>query len=191
MNQILEWLSVGDPRSDGMADEAAEFVLSNPEVYEELYAGLRVEEDIVRSRAADALEKVAREKPELLIGNLPEIIHLAKTDPKPAVKMHLAMIFGHLAIYEEVKEQLISALLYQLEDTSVFTQGWAITSLCILGRKYPEESNRILKEITPLQYDKSISVRSKVRKAITLLSNENAPFIDGWIKSEHLKDLYT
>jgi hypothetical protein len=190
MNQILAWLSGGDIRSDGMANEAAEFVLSNPELYPDLYEGLSVEDDIIRSRASDALEKVARVKPELLVGNLPELIDIAKTESKAAVKLHLAMIFGHLAVYEDEKEQLISALVHLLKDTSVFAKSWAITSLCIVGRKYPQENNRILKEITPLQNDSSIAVRSKVKKAIVLLTDEDAPFIDGWIKSEHLKHLY-
>jgi hypothetical protein len=190
MNQILAWLSGGDIRSDGMANEAAAFVLSNPEVYPELYAGLSVSDDVVRSRASDALEKVARVKPALLKDNIPELIHLAKTEPKPAVKLHLAMLFGHLAVYQAEKERLISVLIHLLGDTSVFTKGWAITSLCILGRKYPQEGPRILNEITPLQNDNSIAVRSKVKKAVLLLTDEDAPFVDGWVKSEHLQDLY-
>jgi hypothetical protein len=190
MNQILEWLSGGDIRSDGMANEAAAFVLGNPEVYPELYAGLSVSDDVVRGRASDALEKVARVKPALLIDSLPELVHLAMTETVPAVKLHLAMIFGHLAIYEAEKEQLISVLFHLLEDSSVFAKSWAITSLCILGRKYPQESQCILNEITPLQNDSSIAVQSKVKKAILLLMDEDAPFVDGWIKSEHLQDLY-
>ena len=190
MNQILEWLSGGDIRSDGMANEAAAFILTNPEVYPELFAGLSVADDVIRSRASDALEKVARVKPTLLKENLPELIHLAKTETVPAVKLHLAMLFGHLAVYEGEKEQLISILIQLLADTSVFAKSWAITSLCILGRKYPQESQRILNEITPLQNDSSIAVRSKVNKAIVLLADEEAPFVDGWIKSEHLQDLY-
>jgi HEAT repeat protein len=190
MNHILEWLSGGDIRSDGMANEAAAFVLANPEIYPELYAGLSVSDDVVRSRAADALEKVARVKPALLIDDLPELIHLARTEPVPAVKMHLAMLFGHLAVYEEEKERLISVLIHLLKDTSVFAKSWAITSLCILGRKYPQGSQRILDEITPLYNDNSIAVRSKVKKAVLLLTDQDAPFVHGWIKSEHLQDLY-
>lgn len=185
MNQILEWLSGGDIRSDGMANEAAAFVLNNPDMYSELCAGLSVSDDVIRSRTADALEKVAREKPEWLLGNLPELIHLAKTDPKPAVKMHLAMIFGHLADYSGEKKQLIATLFHMLDDTSAFAKSWAITSLCILGRKYPDEGGRILIKITPLQTDSSIAVRTKVKKAIELLTNEELPFPDGWIKSQH------
>ena len=40
MNQVLSWLSGGDLRSDGMANEVADFVLENPTAFEDLFAGL-------------------------------------------------------------------------------------------------------------------------------------------------------
>lgn len=52
MNQLLEWLSGGDLRSDGMANEAADFVLAHPELLGELLAGLDQPEDLIRGRPA-------------------------------------------------------------------------------------------------------------------------------------------
>lgn len=189
MSQILEWLSGGDLRSDGMANETAEFVLNNPEMFEELLEGLTIPNDIIRGRTADAIEKVARTKPELVIEHIPAIIQISKTDTVPMVKMHLAMLFGHLAVFDEKVEELIPALFHLLDDTSVFARSWAITSLCIIGRKYTKESDRIVNRIAPLYKDKSIAVRSKVQKAVNLLTNEGLPFPKGWIKSEHLRSL--
>ncbi|HEY42975.1 MAG TPA: hypothetical protein G4O11_03225 [Anaerolineae bacterium] len=189
MNQILEWLSGGDLRSDGMSSEAAEFVLKNPLMFEELFEGLYVTDDVVRGRTADALEKIARTEPKLLNNCLAELIKIAKEDPVPMVKMHLAMIFGHLAIYEEKVSDLTSTLLHLLDDESVFTKSWAVVSLCILGRKYPEECKRIIERIEPLQRDRSIAMRTKARKAVDLLTNKKDSFPEGWIKSEHLQGL--
>jgi hypothetical protein len=189
MNQILEWLSGGDLRSDGMSNEAAEFVLKNPQMFEELFEGLYVTDDVVRGRTADALEKIARTIPDKMVDRLPELIKIAKEDPVPMVKMHLAMIFGHLAIYEEKVSDLVSALLYLLDDESVFTRSWVIVSLCIIGRKYPEECGQILERIEPIQRDRSIAMRTKARKAVGLLTNNKVPFPKGWIKSEHLQGL--
>lgn len=66
MNQTLTWLSGSDLRSDGMANEAAQFVLDNPQVFENLFSGLPEPDDVVRGRTADALEKVSRGRPDLL-----------------------------------------------------------------------------------------------------------------------------
>jgi hypothetical protein len=189
MNQILEWLSGGDLRSDGMSNEAAEFVLKNPQLLDELFEGLYVTDDVVRGRTADALEKVARTIPDKLIDRLPELIKIAKEDHVPMVKMHLAMIFGHLAMYEKKINDLASTLLHLLDDESVFTRSWAIVSLCIVGRMYPEECPQIIKRIEPIQRDRSIAMRTKARKAVDLLTKRQIPFPKGWIKSGHFQNL--
>jgi hypothetical protein len=185
----LEWLSGGDLRSDGMSNEAADFVLKNPQVFDELFEGLSVPDDVVRGRTADAIEKISRKRPDIMIDRLPKLLQVAEEDHVPMVRMHLAMIFGHLAMYEERLNELISGLLYLLDDGSVFTRSWSIVSLCIIGRRYPEECNQILKRIEPIQRDQSIAMRTKARKAVDLLTNKQIPFPKGWIKSEHLQVL--
>ena len=40
MNQLLGMLSGGDLRSDGLSDEVVALVLSNDELFDDLYAGL-------------------------------------------------------------------------------------------------------------------------------------------------------
>jgi HEAT repeat protein len=80
-----------------MADEAAAFVLHKPALMDELYCGLEDPEDVVRGRTADALEKVARERPDLLRAQIDGLIKTVESDPIPMVRWHIAMIFGHLA----------------------------------------------------------------------------------------------
>jgi hypothetical protein len=189
MNQILEWLSGGDLRSDGMSNEAADFVLKNPDIFDELFEGLSVSDDVVRGRTADALEKVSRTRPDLLIDRLPKLLQVAEQDQVAMVKMHLAMTCGNLAMYEERLHELISILLDLLDDGSVFTRSWAVVSLCVIGRKYPNECHQILERIKPILKDRSIAMRTKARKAVDLLTNNDVHFPKGWIKSEHLQGL--
>jgi hypothetical protein len=189
MMSILEWLSGGDLRSDGMADEVAEVVLMNPPMFDEIFLGLQEANDVIRARTADALEKISRKEPGYIKEHMPLLMQLAKQDPVAMVRMHLAMIFGHLAIYDELVDDLISVLLYMLEDKSVFAKSWAIVSLCIIARKYPENSEEILGQIVSCQNSSSIAIRTKVRYAIGILTDEQRPFPKGWIKSEHLRGL--
>lgn len=189
MSEVLSWLSGGDLRSDGPANEVAEFILENPAAFGDLFAGLSENDDLVRGRAADAVEKVSRKRPDLLQGQLPVMTDLAYDEQVPLVKMHLAMIFGHLAVYPELVGQLKATLLFQLEDESVFTRSWAIASLCIVARKYPQECQDILDHIVTLQGDSSIAIRSRVKKALLLLTNPQAHFPKGWIKSVHLQGI--
>jgi hypothetical protein len=187
VNQILEWLSGGDLRSDGMSDEAVAFVLEHPEVVSDLAMGLDATDDVIRGRTADALEKVARSRPDLIVGYLPKLIHLAETDPVAMVTMHVAMVLGHLALYEEYTDQITSTLLGMLDGGGVFAQSWAIVSLCIIGRQYPVQRGRIVQRIAQLEGHDSAAIRSKVGKALGLLADQNSPFPKGWIKSEDLR----
>lgn len=189
MSQITDWLAGGDLRSDGLADEAVDFVLKNPELFDELWIGLKDSDDLILGRTADALEKVARKRPDLLVGHADELIRIAEHDRVPMVRWHLAMIFGHFAFFEKLLGSITPLLLSLLDDESAFVKSWSIVSLCIIGRKYPNLNKQITKQISQLQNDDSVAIRSKVSKALTILTDDTAPFPKGWIKSAHLKDL--
>jgi hypothetical protein len=47
-----------------------------------------------------ALGKISPQKPDLVVDHVGELVDLASRDQVPMVKMHLVMIFGHLAVYE-------------------------------------------------------------------------------------------
>ena len=189
MNQILEWLSTGDLRSDGLADQVVDFVLDYPAAFVDLFDGLSAADEVVRGHAADALEKNARTKPDLCADRLQEIFELFKNDPLPMVRWHLAMMLGHQALYQEQVDEISKALLESLKDESVFVKSWVIVSLCIVGRLYPLRREEITAAITPLHKDTSIAIRSKVRKAMDILLEEDSPFPGGWVKSERILHL--
>lgn len=184
MNQILQWLSGGDLRSDGLSNEVADAVLQQPHLLGDLMAGLNTQASVIRGRTADVLEKVARSRPDLLIDHLPSLVALVQINEVPMVKMHLAMLFGHLFMYEERTGELVTTLLALLDDESVFTVSWAIVSLCIFAKKYPLMNNQILGQIARLKLHESIAVRSKVDKAVELLTSQGASFPQGWVKSQ-------
>ena len=49
----------------------------------------------------------------------------------------------------------------------------------------------IVEKVAPLQKDGSIAIRSRVRKALAILTDENVPFPTGWIKSNYLGSVET
>ncbi|HET6444370.1 MAG TPA: hypothetical protein VFI27_07285 [candidate division Zixibacteria bacterium] len=186
MNQLLGILSGGDLRSDGLSDEVVALVLSNDELYDDLYAGLSEKDEVIRGRTADALEKICRSRPDLVRGHLHDLIHYGRSDNVAMVRWHIAMILGYIVADERTVGDIFSALVEMLHDKSVFTRSWAIVSLTITGRLYPETRDEAIVAISGLQWENSAAVRTKVRMALALLSNDQTPFPPGWIKSEHL-----
>jgi HEAT repeat protein len=182
MNQILHWLTGGDKRSDGRAHEAAAFVLKHPEIIEDLWAGLDEAEGLIRGRAADALEKVARERPDLVRPYLGGLIHLGRVDPEVMVRMHVAMILGHLVPDGLELGRIEQGLVEMLDDPSALVKSWAVTGLCLLGRRCPARRPQIVAALLPLEGDGRSAVRTRARKGINLLTHENLPFPPGWVK---------
>jgi HEAT repeat protein len=183
MNQLLEWLSGGTLQSDGLAAQVGELVSQQPQLLDELLAGLEAPEPVVRGRAADALERVARLYPERFLDHLTGLITLAKSDPVAMVRWHLAMLLADLVMFEAAAAPVQSTLQQLLRDESAFVRSWAISGLCLLGRRYPRRRRRILARLEPLRNDDSIAVRHRVQKAIALLLDEQRPLPPGWVKS--------
>lgn len=186
MNTILEWLAIDDLTTDGQANEVADLVSENLQLLPDLVDALGNPGDAIRGHAADALEKVARGHPETVAGHLPMLLRRAKEDPVPMVRWHMAMILGHLAATPEAEVEIADTLLALLADKSVFVQSWAISSLCILARLHPGHAPRVTQAIADLADAPSTAIRTRVRKALTLLADPKAPFPKGWIKSAQL-----
>ncbi len=187
MNTILEWLSIGDLTSDGQANEVAELVSENIHLLSDLVDALEKSNDVIRGHGADALEKVAREQPEAVAQHLPALLHAAKNDSVPMVRWHMAMTLGHLATSRGHEDEIANTLLALLHDDSAFVQSWAITSMCIIARMHPQYAQRITQEIGNLTSSPSTAIRSRVRKALTILTDSQSPFPKEWIKSSHIK----
>jgi hypothetical protein len=64
MNDLLRLLTGGDLRSDGQANEVADFVMANPSRLNDLLDGLQDINDVVRGRTAHAIERISRTHPE-------------------------------------------------------------------------------------------------------------------------------
>ncbi len=141
---------------------------------------------MVRGRTADALEKIARSRPDLLIDHLAALIQLGRSDNVAMVRWHIAMLLGHLVVYERMVGQIYPMLIDMLRDRSVFSRSWAVVSLTILARVHPLYRDEIILAVSRLQWDSSAAVKSRVRMALAALADSEAPFPAGWCKSERL-----
>ena len=52
----------------------------------------------------------------------------------------------------------------------------------MIGRKYPEKCGEIIERIQSIQNDSSAAIRTKVKKALSILENEGVPMPAGWVK---------
>jgi HEAT repeat protein len=187
MNQVDNWLSGGDLRSDGLSNEVTRVTIDNPGLLPNLVAYLDAPDAVVRGRAADVIEKVGRALPEALVPHFDRLVTALSEDKVPMVRWHLAMALGHLVMYPEKVDAIETALLDRLEDKSVFVVSWAIVSLSILAFQYPARLPAIASTIAPFEKSRSVALRARARKAMAALTKPGASLPPGWVKSEHLK----
>jgi hypothetical protein len=183
LSPLLSILVGGDLRSDGRSNEVVTQVLDNLLLLPELMKGLCVEDDVVRGRTADALEKVARVHYRQYVPFLPFLLQKARTDDVYMVRFHLAMLFGYVEVDGAVKRNIVDTLMVLLHDDSVFVQSWSIVSLTLIGIDDDQYRNSILEQIAPLRTNPSIAVRRKAENAIAILERKQ-PLPKGWSKKQ-------
>ena len=138
----------------------------------------------MRGRTMDALEKIARVRPHLVMPAFVQILDLLENKQTMMVRMHAAMLFGHLVVFNETIPLTFPVLLDMLDDEAVFTKNWAITSLCIIAGMEPDFTEELIQRIAKMQNDPSPAVRTRVRKALEFLTDPKKPFPRGWKKSK-------
>ena len=75
-----------------------------------------------------------------------------------------------------------AALLDMMGDASVFVKNWAITSLCIVAKEWPEHTEPIVQAIGRLAQDRSVAIRTWMHKALVCLTDPAAELPAGWVK---------
>jgi HEAT repeat protein len=184
VNDLLEQLKGGTLISDGNADQVAEEVLADPLLFDQLLGGLKIEDDIIRARSAHALEKVSRIHPNWFSPHFPFLIVRAQADLVAMVRWHLVMLLTNLAINGSNNDLIIEILSDRLNDESAFVKSWAISGLCILGRRNPERTAEIIQSLRPMRNVQGTAVRSRASKAVELLENSYLPIPKGWVKAK-------
>jgi predicted DNA-binding protein (MmcQ/YjbR family) len=111
-------LGGGEPRSLAGVEEVLAVLRSEPGRLTELIDCCSVAEPVVRMRAADALEKFARERPELVVPHLDRLEAELSTSTQPSIQWHLAQLWGGLPLTPAQRQRAAAWLLRTLDEAS-------------------------------------------------------------------------
>ena len=112
---IARRLSGGNLPSLGDVDAVIEAVLDDPAQLDELFRCLFCDDPIVRMRAADGVEKIAGQRPELMIPYLQRLLGDVATIEQPSVQWHLAQILAEVPLDPDQRRRAIKVLKRSLE----------------------------------------------------------------------------
>lgn len=131
-------LTGGDPRSIAGVPGALVDLRREPVRLDELIDCCARADPIVRMRAADALEKFARERPDLVAARLDRLHGVLGDTDQPSLLWHLAQLYGELPLTVAQAERAAGWLCRQLDQaTDWIVLNCSLDSLAVLARRDP------------------------------------------------------
>jgi hypothetical protein len=166
---ILGLLAGGDRRTIGRSDQVVAMVSGDPELFPALIAGLWSEDRLVRMRAADAIEKVTRTRPELLQPYKRELLGLLAETCEQELRWHLAVMVPRLSLKSKDRQAAISAMNRYLEDRSSIVKTFALQGLADLAEGAPNLRSRVVEILREATRKGTPAMKARGRKLLIKL----------------------
>ncbi len=168
---IAERLRGGDPRALTNVDTVVELVLAQPKCLPELIAAVVTGgDDIVRMRAADALEKVCRSQPALLQPHVAVLLgDMARID-QPSVQWHVAQMLSEVRLTAAQRAhaaRLVRANLDHSGDWIVL--NCSLATLAALARQDPALLPPLREHLDRCQRSRYKSLANRARRLLAEL----------------------
>lgn len=172
MTDILEKLRGGDLRSIGRANEVAHEVENNSTLFGAVFSGLYDSDPVVKMRSADVIEKVTKNKPELISGYTSQIISILASAKQQEICWHMAQVSPRLECSESEETELIKLLKKLLLHKSKIVRVSAMDSLAVFAERNNSILNEVIEIIKVQQETGSPAVQSRGRKLLQRLQRK-------------------
>jgi HEAT repeat protein len=167
--KIVARLRGGDRRSVGRAAEVVKAVLAEPRLFAAVFEALSNQDDIVRMRAADVIEKVTTERPDLLQPYKRRVLREVAASEQMEVRWHAAQLLPRLALTRRERAQAMAVLTGYLSDTSSIVRTFALQALADLATQDPALQPVVLARLEAALATGSPAMRSRARRLLARL----------------------
>lgn len=172
MDEILQKLQGGDLRSIGRTNEVVKDILNDPELFPMVFDGIFSHDPRIRMRAADAIEKVSRQRPEYLQPFKEKLINYVSKIEQQEVRWHVAQMFSYLRLEASETEAVVGILLEHLKDKSKIVQTFSMQTLADIAERDQRYRPRVISVLNDLTESGSAAVKARGR---TLLKRLTGP----------------
>jgi HEAT repeat protein len=172
MNRILKKLAGGDRRSIGRSNEVVSEVLARPGLFRELFEGMLNEDPVIRMRAADAVEKISREHPDLLKPYKRTLLTRIAEIDQQEVRWHVASMIPRLALTRTERAVAFDTLLDYLKDKSSIVRTFAMQALADLATQNASLRPQVIPLLEELAQIGTPAMRSRGRKLLKSLNRK-------------------
>ncbi len=134
---LLALLSGGDRRMIKGVDAVCAKVRRDPSLFDELVRGMADPDELVRMRAADAVEKLTVNNTEPLSPYASFILGEVAAIPQQEIRWHVAQLLPRLKLNPMQKNRAVKVLEGYLSDESRIVQTWAMDGIARLSLGNP------------------------------------------------------
>lgn len=170
MAGILDKLRGGDRRSIGRSEEVVREILRNPRLFSRVFEGMVHPDPVIRMRAADAIEKVTVERPDLLQPFKERILREVAAVDQKEVRWHVALILPRLRLAPREQNRALAILLHYLKDESKIVRTFSMQALADMALRNPAMRPLVVPQIEFLTRTGSPAMRSRGRKLLAKLA---------------------
>jgi hypothetical protein len=119
---------------------------------------------LVRMRAADALEKLSRDHPDLLRPGKRRLLGLVESATQQELRWHLAQMIPRLALTPRQVDLVARRLVQWLEDSSAIVRANALDALVQLARAHDRLGPAVRPHLRRALRSPSAAVRARARR---------------------------
>lgn len=170
---LIDLLRGGDFRSIGRADEVVDIVLSSPSQFDEVFAGTLSDDSLIRMRCADAVEKIAKKRPDLLAPFKERLIEDVALIDQQEVQWHLAQMMAYLDYNGEEEARVVKVLRGLLSSKSRIVVVSSLDTLTELATRNGFLMESVIMDIEKAMKNGAPSVKSRGKRLLGRLSGDN------------------
>jgi hypothetical protein len=159
-------LSGGDRRSSGAAAAVAAGAVADPSLVPVLAALLRHGDPLIRMRAADALERVSRERPDAIAPFAATLVREIGLHPQQVIRWHVALMLPRLGLTGSLRGDAVALARAYLADRSRIVVAEAMTALAFFARDDPALREWLVPELERFAAGDVPSARSRAKRLL-------------------------
>ncbi|HET9030808.1 MAG TPA: hypothetical protein VFN49_11605 [Candidatus Aquilonibacter sp.] len=166
---IADRLRGGDRRRLGASEEVLSLVLRDNGKFTELFDAMLDDDPVVRMRAADATEKLARIRPDLLAPFRKRLIDEVGKVEQHEVRWHVAQMLSNVKLDLKERSRAIALLEGYLHDRSVLVVVESLSTLVDFAKDDRRLRNRILPIVERMAMRGTPAMKTRAKKLIERL----------------------
>nr|WKN39861.1 hypothetical protein K4G66_14290 [Tunicatimonas sp. TK19036] len=171
MSNWMKLLSEGPPLKLGKTDQIVYLMEQDPETFDKVFATLFQENLTIKIRAANAVEKVTRGRPEWLLPHQQTLLaNLSELAQPFSVKMATAALLGHATWTDEDVLEVLAILRLWLLDTNTFVKVNCLQALTQIAQRHPWLTSEVIGLIENEMAKGKASIKARGRKLLKQLN---------------------